>query len=212
MSAGSGPRRLLDRRIGRAGYEVDSASSHCLVAGTRRIERRNTHHMKPDNAAAARVIAAIAQCRTASDDTAPIRAQSPRAPLGGLRPAVARRPGPDRLHLPGSPPSTRRTGRTRHRAARTSRQLGDGADLLEATRENQLEGIVAKRIDSLYRAGARSPMWRKVKIRPRLEFVVGGWHPGERGRAGQLGSLLLGYYLDAARPYAGKVGTGVQGP
>jgi bifunctional non-homologous end joining protein LigD len=71
---------------------------------------------------------------------------------------------------------------------------------------------VAKRIDSLYRPGARSPMWRKVKIRPRLEFVVGGWHPGERGRAGQLGSLLLGYYLDAARPYAGKVGTGVQGP
>jgi hypothetical protein len=79
---------------------------------------------------------------------------------------VARRPGPDRLHLPGSPPSTRRTGRTRHRAARTSRQLGDGADLLEATRENQLEGIVAKRIDSLYRPGARSPMWRKVASGP----------------------------------------------
>jgi hypothetical protein len=36
--------------------------------------------MKPDNAAAAKVIAAIAQCRTANDDTAPIRAQSPRAP------------------------------------------------------------------------------------------------------------------------------------
>jgi ATP-dependent DNA ligase len=38
--------------------------------------------------------------------------------------------------------------------------------------------------------------------------VVGGWHPGERGRAGQLGSLLLGYYEDAALRYAGKVGTG----
>jgi hypothetical protein len=37
--------------------------------------------MKPDNATAAKAIDAIAQCRTASDDTAPIRAQSPRAPL-----------------------------------------------------------------------------------------------------------------------------------
>jgi bifunctional non-homologous end joining protein LigD len=87
-------------------------------------------------------------------------------------------------------------------------QLGDGADLLEAARQSRLEGIVAKRIDSLYRPGARSPMWRKVKIRPRQEFVIGGWHPGERGRAGQLGSLLLGYYEDAALRYAGKVGTG----
>jgi hypothetical protein len=71
---------VLAHQDRRERYEVDSASSHCLLSGTRRIERRNTHHMKPDNAAAAKVIAAIAQCRTANDDTAPIRAQSPRAP------------------------------------------------------------------------------------------------------------------------------------
>jgi bifunctional non-homologous end joining protein LigD len=87
-------------------------------------------------------------------------------------------------------------------------QLGDGADLLEAARQSRLEGIVAKRIDSLYRPGTRSQMWRKVKIRPRQEFVIGGWHPGDRGRLGQPGSLLIGYYEGDALCYAGKVGTG----
>jgi bifunctional non-homologous end joining protein LigD len=51
-------------------------------------------------------------------------------------------------------------------------------------------------------------MWRKVKIRPRQEFVIGGWHPGDRGRLGQPGSLLIGYYEGDALCYAGKVGTG----
>jgi hypothetical protein len=63
-----------------AAYELDSPSSHWLVCGMRRIERRNTHHVKPDNAAVAEVIAAIAQCSTASDDTAPIRVQIARRP------------------------------------------------------------------------------------------------------------------------------------
>jgi len=29
-------------------------------------------------------------------------------------------------------------------------------------------------------------MWRKVKVRPCQEFVIGGWHRGEAGRSGQL--------------------------
>ena len=86
--------------------------------------------------------------------------------------------------------------------------LGGGAELLEAARRQRLEGVVAKRVDSRYRPGARSPMWRKVKVRPRQEFVIGGWHPGEAGRSGQLGSLLLGYYEHDSLRYAGKVGTG----
>lgn len=89
----------------------------------------------------------------------------------------------------------------------------DGAaELLEAVRAQRLEGIIVKRVDSLYTPGRRSPWWRKVKVRPRQEFVVGGWHPGERSLAGRMGSLLLGVYEGDALRYAGKVGTGFTDP
>lgn len=85
---------------------------------------------------------------------------------------------------------------------------GDGAALYAAADERGLEGVIAKRLDSRYEPGRRSPTWRKVKIRRRQEFVVGGWQGGEGGRAGRIGSLLLGYYEDESLRYAGKVGTG----
>lgn len=86
---------------------------------------------------------------------------------------------------------------------------GNGAELLEAARANEIEGIVAKRIDSPYEPGVRSSNWRKVKIVLRQEFVVGGW-THERGTDGtDIGSLLLGYYdCDRKLRYAGPVGTG----
>jgi bifunctional non-homologous end joining protein LigD len=86
--------------------------------------------------------------------------------------------------------------------------VGGAADLFEAARAQRLEGIVAKRVHSRYVPGSRSPLWRKVKIRPQQELVVGGWQEGEGGRSGQLGSLLLGYYEGTALRFAGKVGTG----
>jgi bifunctional non-homologous end joining protein LigD len=85
---------------------------------------------------------------------------------------------------------------------------GDGATLLAAVAERGLEGIVAKKVDSPYLPGKRSTSWVKVKARLRQEFVIGGWQPGERGRAGQLGSLLVGVYDDGRLRYSGKVGTG----
>jgi bifunctional non-homologous end joining protein LigD len=89
----------------------------------------------------------------------------------------------------------------------------DGAaDLLEAARAQHLEGIMVKRVDSRYLPGSRSPSWRKVKVRPRQEFVIGGWHPGERSLAGKMGSLLLGVYQGDQLRYAGKVGTGFTDP
>ena len=92
--------------------------------------------------------------------------------------------------------------------------MGGGAVLLEATRANGLEGVMAKRLDSPYRPGKRSPAWVKVKVRPRQEFVIGGWQPGEGQRTGALGSLLLGYHDPATGElrYAGKVGTGFTAP
>jgi bifunctional non-homologous end joining protein LigD len=85
----------------------------------------------------------------------------------------------------------------------------DGAAALATSRELGLEGIVAKRIDSPYEPGRRSPAWRKVKHDLRQEFVIGGWSPGKGWRSGHVGALLLGYYDDdGSLRYAGKVGTG----
>jgi bifunctional non-homologous end joining protein LigD len=103
-----------------------------------------------------------------------------------------------------------------------------GARLLDATREQGLEGVIAKRLDSHYEPGRRSGAWLKLKNTLRQELVIGGWIPGEGRRSERIGALLVGYYKpdDAgaarsgeagsragSRPasafvYAGRVGTG----
>ena len=87
---------------------------------------------------------------------------------------------------------------------------GDGAALLEAARTRGLEGLVAKRLDSRYEPGKRSPNWRKVKIRRQQELVIGGWQPG-RGNRERLPRLAPPRRTTTTRGvlrYAGKVGTG----
>jgi bifunctional non-homologous end joining protein LigD len=83
-----------------------------------------------------------------------------------------------------------------------------GADVLAAAVAQGLEGIVAKRLDSPYRPGARSADWRKVKHAFGQEAVVGGISPGKGRRAGQIGSLLVGVQGTQGLEYAGRVGTG----
>jgi len=85
---------------------------------------------------------------------------------------------------------------------------GIGERLLEVTREQGLEGILAKRLDSRYEAGRRSGAWLKIKHTRRQELVVGGWVPGEGRRANRIGALLMGYYDGDGFRYAGRVGTG----
>lgn len=85
---------------------------------------------------------------------------------------------------------------------------GDGAVLLESTRAQGLEGLVAKRRDSTYLPGRRSEAWVKVKHVLRQSAVVCGWKEGDGGRSGTLGSLLLGVRTEAGLTYAGRVGTG----
>jgi bifunctional non-homologous end joining protein LigD len=87
--------------------------------------------------------------------------------------------------------------------------VGDGAALLELSRAQGLEGIIAKRLDCPYIPGRRSPGWVKVKNVRRADAVVGGWMPGEGGRTGRLGALVVGFHDDAGGlRYAGRVGTG----
>lgn len=87
-------------------------------------------------------------------------------------------------------------------------QVGHGSAMLRASRENGLEGVIAKRMDSLYEPGRRSGAWLKIKNRMRQELVIGGWLEGEGRRRGLPGALLLGYYDDGRFTYAGKCGTG----
>lgn len=89
--------------------------------------------------------------------------------------------------------------------------VGGGEAVLSASRSGNLEGVVAKRIDSRYEPGRRSRDWLKLKNTCRQEFVVGGWLPGAGNRAGRIGALLVGYHEAGALRFAGKVGTGFTG-
>jgi bifunctional non-homologous end joining protein LigD len=100
-------------------------------------------------------------------------------------------------------------GSAGHRWVSTPWFEGGGADVLAASQENGLEGVVAKRLASAYRPGVRSPDWRKIKNVRTQSVVVGGWRPGQGRRAGGVGSLLFGVPDDQGRlVYAGHVGTG----
>jgi bifunctional non-homologous end joining protein LigD len=86
--------------------------------------------------------------------------------------------------------------------------VGDGPAMVEASRDQELEGIVAKQLGSRYEPGRRSGAWLKVKNRPSQEVVVGGWLPGQGRREDRIGSLAVGYYEGEQLRYAGQVGTG----
>ena len=89
-----------------------------------------------------------------------------------------------------------------------SYRIGGGDELLAATGEQGLEGIMAKRLGSTYVPGKRSPNWRKIKHRRRVEVVVGGYTRGEGNRSGSFGSLLVGFPTEQGLVFAGGVGTG----
>jgi bifunctional non-homologous end joining protein LigD len=86
---------------------------------------------------------------------------------------------------------------------------GQGTALYEAAVAQGLEGIVAKRLDSPYEPGKRSPAWLKIKTVLDLDAVVAGWTDGSGSRDGTLGSLVLALYDgDANLRHVGNVGTG----
>ena len=91
----------------------------------------------------------------------------------------------------------------------TPAHIGEGEAMLDTSRRNGLEGLVAKRLDSIYEPGRRSPNWRKIKIIFGQEFVIGGWVPEKGISHDRIGTLLVGYYdCDGNLRYAGGVGTG----
>jgi bifunctional non-homologous end joining protein LigD len=87
--------------------------------------------------------------------------------------------------------------------------VGEGKSMIETARRHRLEGVVAKRLDSIYEPGRRSPAWRKIKMVLRREFVIGGWST-EEGSSRRLGAVHIGYFDPKTKKfhYAGAVGTG----
>jgi bifunctional non-homologous end joining protein LigD len=84
-----------------------------------------------------------------------------------------------------------------------------GQDLTTAARQAGLEGVVAKRLQSPYRPGRRSPDWVKTPLVRTSAAIVVGWRPGGGRRSGMIGALVLGGYDDQGRlVHIGDVGTG----
>ena len=83
---------------------------------------------------------------------------------------------------------------------------GEGEVLYEQVQKLGLEGIMAKRADSPYRAG-RSDCWLKVRTRRSEDFVVVGYTKPKGGRAG-FGALQLAQYVEARLTYSGRAGSG----
>jgi bifunctional non-homologous end joining protein LigD len=82
-----------------------------------------------------------------------------------------------------------------------------GKALFEMARAKGLEGILAKKRDSIYQE-RRSTEWLKIKIRHRLEAVIGGYTEPEGSRA-HFGSVVLGLYDSQSRLiHVGQAGSG----
>ena len=83
----------------------------------------------------------------------------------------------------------------------------DGESFFAAVSELGLEGMVAKRADSLYQPGRRSPDWIKVKAWRTQSCAIAGWTEGH-GRRGHLGALVLALRGAGGWEHCGQVGTG----
>ena len=84
---------------------------------------------------------------------------------------------------------------------------GTRDELVRVAEEFGLEGLVAKKPNSVYESGRRSGAWVKFKITKSQEFVIGGYTLPEGARS-NFGSLLVGYHSPDGLKFAGRVGTG----
>ncbi|MEB0280688.1 DNA ligase D [Mucilaginibacter sp. 10B2] len=83
-----------------------------------------------------------------------------------------------------------------------------GIEFFEAAKRMGLEGIIAKRADSVYTSDARSRDWLKIKAKRRQEVVIAGFTRNE-GTVKYFSALAIGVYdQKGILRYIGKVGTG----
>jgi len=84
-----------------------------------------------------------------------------------------------------------------------------GKALFEEAKRRNLEGIMAKRINSTYQIGKRSKDWLKIKVLETIDCIICGYTKGEGWREEYFGALVLGCYHDNKLVYVGRCGTGL---
>lgn len=83
----------------------------------------------------------------------------------------------------------------------------NAVEFLEAAGKLGMEGIIAKKAESVYTEGDRTMSWLKIKSNKRHEVVIGGFTNNEESSK-PFSSLLVGVYKDKQLHYTGKIGTG----
>jgi len=84
--------------------------------------------------------------------------------------------------------------------------IGHGEEAFQAACLAKLEGVIGKKIDSVY-SGSRNGDWIKLKCDTRQEFVIGGYTLSDKKKSG-ISSLILGIYEGHDLIYVGRAGTG----
>jgi bifunctional non-homologous end joining protein LigD len=87
----------------------------------------------------------------------------------------------------------------------STHRKGDGTKFFAEAKRKGLEGVMAKRADSAYKSGSRTPDWLKIKTAKRQEVVIAGFTAPKRTRPF---ALVLAVREDDAWRYIGHVGTG----
>lgn len=83
-----------------------------------------------------------------------------------------------------------------------------GKAFFQKVKKKGLEGIMAKKMDSVYEIGRRSRNWLKIKCLETMDCVICGYTAGKGWREPYFGALLLGVYENGKLRYVGRVGTG----
>ena len=79
------------------------------------------------------------------------------------------------------------------------------AEMLTFVKSHGLEGVIAKRADSVYQPGERTGLWSKYRINLGQEFVIGGYVPSHLG----VDALVVGFYRGKDLIYASRVRAGL---
>ena len=89
----------------------------------------------------------------------------------------------------------------------TTHVEGEGRAFTDGARKLGLEGVMAKKRGSKYVPGRRADTWRKIKLVSTQDCAILGWTPGQGGRSGSFGALLVGV-IDGEWKWIGQVGSG----
>lgn len=82
---------------------------------------------------------------------------------------------------------------------------GPVSRFVRAVRRMGGEGVVAKRLNSVYEPGRRSGAWSKMRLNIGQEFVIGGFTAGSNG----VDALVVGFYSGRSLMYAARVRAGL---